>query len=92
MKKSYIYAGITILLWSTMSPIVKTLIGGIPNFEALAAGSCFAFLFLFARNALKGNLRIMKTIPAAHYAVMAGMGFVGIFTYSSLYYYGLDNL
>ena len=92
MKKSYIYAGITILIWSSMAPVVKTLIGAIPNLEALAAGSFFAALFLFARNVLKGNLRVMKTIPAGHYAVMAGMGFVGIFSYSFLYYFGLDNL
>lgn len=36
MKKNYIYAVTTVLIWSTMAAVVKKLLFDIPNLEALS--------------------------------------------------------
>ncbi|MGN0728950.1 DMT family transporter [Treponema sp.] len=92
MKKNYIYAAVTVLIWSTMAAIVKKMLYDIPNLEALAVSSVFAFLFLLAVNLKNGAIKKMKKYSAKDYAVMSGLGFLGLFLYSALYYYGLSQL
>lgn len=50
MKKSYLYAGITVLIWATLATVVKIVLSDIPNFEVLAISSVFAFVFLLIVN------------------------------------------
>ena len=92
MKKSYIYALITVLIWATMAAAVKSLLNGIPNFQTLSVSSAFAFLFLLLVNIANGTIKEMKHYRAKDYLTMAGLGFLGLFMYSSLYYYGLSQL
>lgn len=92
MKKNYIYAIVTVLIWSTMAAVVKKVLNDIPNLQALSVSSFFAFLFLFVINLKNKSVREMRKYSAKDYAIMSGLGFVGLFLYSSLYYYGLAEL
>lgn len=92
MKKSYLYAIITVLIWSTMAAAVKVMLNDIPNLQALAVSGFFAFLFLVLVNAKGGRLKNLKNYSLKQYGIMAGLGFIGLFVYSALYYYGLAEL
>ena len=92
MRRNYIYAMITILIWSTTATIVKKLLFDIPNLEALSISSIFAFLFLLCTNLKCGMIRTMKNYSIKEYSIMSGLGFIGLFLYSALYYYGLSQL
>jgi drug/metabolite transporter (DMT)-like permease len=92
MKKSYLYAVVTVLIWSTTAAIVKKMLYDIPNLEALSVSSFFAFLFLLIVNLKNGTVKEMRRYSVKDYAVMCGLGFIGLFVYSALYYYGLAQL
>ena len=91
-KTQYIYAVITVLIWSTMAAIVKSLLSDIPNLEALSVSSVFAFVFLLIVNIRGGMLKTMRMYSMKDYGVMCALGFIGLFLYSALYYYGLSQL
>ncbi|MBR5311861.1 MAG: DMT family transporter [Clostridia bacterium] len=92
MKKNYIYAVTAVLIWSTTAAMVKKMLYDIPNLEALAVSSFFAFLFLLIVNLKNGTVKEMRRYSVKDYAVMSGLGFIGLFLYSALYYYGLAQL
>lgn len=92
MKKNYLYAIITVLIWSTMAALVKKIMFDIPNLEALSVSSWFAFLFLLLVNLKNKNIKKMKNYSLKDYGVMSGLGFLGLFLYSALYYYGIGQL
>lgn len=92
MKKNYIYAFTTIFIWSTTAAIAKLLLGNIPNLETLSISSFLAFAFLFAVNLKNGSIRKMRRYSLKDYGIISGLGFIGLFVYSALYYYGLTQL
>ena len=92
MKKNYIFALITILIWASMATMVKVLLADIPNLQALAVSGVFGFLFLLVINAKSGKLKKMKQYRLKDFGSMAGLGFLGLFLYSALYYYGIGQL
>ena len=55
MKKTYLMAGIAILLWSTMATISKVLLGDFDQYQVLCISALFAALALFVVNLLKSN-------------------------------------
>jgi len=92
VKKNCIYALLTVSIWSTMAALVKALLADIPNLEALSISSLFAAAFLLLINLKSGKIKTIKTYSAKDIAVMGGLGFLGLFVYSALYYYGLSQL
>lgn len=92
MKKNYVYALITIFIWSTMAATVKKILFDIPNLEALSISSYFAFVFLLIVNVINKTIKRMSDFSVKDYGVMSGLGFIGLFVYSALYYYGLAQL
>ena len=64
----------------------------IPSLEALSVSSVFSFLFLLLVNVKNGMIREMKHYSVKEYGIMSGLGFIGLFMYSALYYYGIANL
>lgn len=92
MKKNYIYAISTVFIWSTLATVAKLLLNDIPNLQTLAISGAFAFLFLLIVNICNGSIKLMAEYSFKQYAIMAGLGFVGLFMYSALYYYGLSQL
>lgn len=65
------------------------LLTDIPNLETLAISSIFAFVFLLIMNIITGGVRDLKKYSIKNYEIMYGLGFLGLFLYSALYYYGL---
>ena len=92
MKKNYIYAVTAVLIWSTTAAMVKKMLYDIPNLEALSISSFLAFLFLLIVNLQNGAIKEMNRYSVKDYAIMSGLGFIGLFLYSALYYYGLAQL
>ena len=92
MKKNYIYAITTVMIWATMATVVKMMLFDIPNLEALSISSIFAFLFLLLMNIKTGAIKEMRNYSLKDYGIMSGLGFIGLFVYSALYYYGLAQL
>ena len=92
MKKNYLYAIITVFLWSSMSPLVKILLGGVPNLQIISVCSYFSVLFLLLLNIKTGSIKEMKKLRAKDYLIICSLGFLGIFLYTVLYYYGLSQL
>ena len=92
MRKNYLYASVTVVLWATLATVVKLVLKDLPNFEALAVSSAFAFLFLLGLNGINGFLKQMKTFRPKDYLITAGLGFLGLFLYSALYYFGINTL
>ena len=83
---------VTVLMWSTLAPAVKLTVTEIPRLEMLSITAGLAFLFLFLYHVLRGKLSLMKTMSLRTILKMAELGFLGLFLYSALYYYGIDQL
>lgn len=92
MKKNYFYAAVTVVIWATTTVVVKIVLSNIPDMQALCVSSFLAFIFMLAVNIKTGSVKKMNRYSAKKYAVMAGLGFLGIFLYSVLYYYGIKQL
>ena len=67
MKKEYIYAMISIFLWSTTSTITKLLLKKLDSMQILLISSLFAFIFLFIVNLFKGYLKEIKKYNVKDY-------------------------
>ena len=61
MRKSYLYASVTVLIWATLATVVKIVLHDIPNFEALSISSFFAFVFLLIMNIVNGSIKELKS-------------------------------
>ncbi len=92
MKKNYIFAITTVFMWSTLAAVVKLLLSDIPNLEALAISSFISSGFLLIVNIFMGKINVMKSLRLKDIGIISGLGFVGLFVYSALYYYGLSQL
>ena len=91
-KSSVVYALISVGIWSTLSTVAKLVLADIPNLQTLAIGSAFAFLFMLALLFVTGAYRKLKNYAPRQYFAMAGLGVIGLFLYSALYYYALGVL
>lgn len=92
MKKEYIYAGISILLWSTTATVTKLLLGTLSSMQILAVSSLFAFIFLLIVNVIKGNLKELKSYTLKDYLQLSGIGILGVFLYRLFLNIGTDIL
>ena len=92
MNKSMTCGLVSVLAWATMAAATKTLVASLPNMEVLAVSAGMAFVFLLALNGVTGRLKKIKEYRLRQLAAMAGLGFLGVFLQSALYYYGLGRL
>ena len=91
-KRVYFYAVSAVVIWSTTAALVKSLLSTIPTYEALFLSSFAASLFLIGMQLVRDGGRMFRTYDIRSYAAMVGLGFLGLFLYSGLYYYGLTQL
>jgi len=92
MKKGFVYAGTTVLIWSTLAAVTKLLLADLPNLQALSVSSLFAFVFLLLLNLKNGSIKKLRSYGCKDYLIMAGLGALGLFAYNVLYFYGLSKL
>lgn len=88
----YAYAFVTVLLWSTSAASVKTLTAGLSGLCVLAYSSLTAVLVLLLLLVLRGQTRLLRRYGLREYGTLAGLGFLGMFLYSFLYYTGISRL
>ena len=88
----YFYAISAVVIWSTLAAMAKSLLTVIPTFEALFLSSLIASVFLLVQQGVRGGLRVFRAYDGRGCLAMAGLGFVGLFVYSGLYFYGLTQL
>ena len=82
----YFYAVSAVVIWSTLAATAKSLLTTIPAFGALFLSSLAGCLFLIIMQLVRGGGRVFRAYDVRGYAAMAGLGFLGIFLYSGLYY------
>jgi len=92
MKKEYIYAGISIFLWSTTVTVTKLLLGSLNSMQILAVSSFFAFIFLLILNLFKKKLSELKKYKIKDYLQITGMGALGVFLYYLFLYLGTNKM
>ena len=79
MKKQYLYAGISIFLWSTTATISKLLLASLDSMQILLVSSLFATIFLLIVNLINGNIKQLKEYKLKDYVQIAGIGILGTF-------------
>lgn len=87
MKKTYLFAGTSILLWSTLATVSKLLLGSMNSVQVLMISAAFAFVALFLYNLATGKLRVMKEYKAKDYLILVAIGLPGTLFYN-LFYFG----
>ena len=92
MKKSYIYAGVSILLWSSTATITKLLLNSLNSIQILLGRSFFAFMFLLIVNIIKDNLKHIKEYKIKDYIQIIGIGLLGTFLYNLFLYLGINRM
>ncbi len=90
--KYYVFALVTVLLWSTAATSVKSLTGSLPALCVLGYSSLFASLFLLLLLPARGQGGKLRAYGLRDYGRLAGLGFLGMFLYSALYYFGIDRM
>lgn len=92
MKKSYFFAGVSILFWSTFATISKLMLGSFNNFQVLCINSLLAAAALLVINIVTKKYKILKNYRLKDYVIMALIGLPGTFFYYVFYYAGADIL
>lgn len=92
MKKTYLYAGTTILFWSTIAVVGKMLLTTLNNVQLLWASSFFAAVSLLFINIITGNIKTLKSFKLKDYITLVLIGLPGTFFYYIFYYAGADIL
>lgn len=91
-KRVYFYAVSAVVIWSSLAAMTKHLLTALPTFQTLFLSSLIASVFLLVMHIARGGGRDFLSTHAGSHMTMAGLGFLGLFLYSSLYYYGLTQL
>lgn len=92
MKTEYVYAGLSILFWSTIAVTSKLLLGNLSSMQVLTVSSFIAFLSLFILNLVKGSLKELKKYNFKDYIKLFFTGTLGIFLYYLFLYIGIDSM
>ena len=92
MKKYYVYAGISILGWSTVATVVKLLLGSMSSMQVLWISSLFAGAFLLIVNLINGNIKKLLAYKPKDYLISALICLPGTFLYYVFYYTGTSNM
>lgn len=89
IKKEYLMAATTIFLWATLPPMSKLLLTDFPSMTLLYYSSVIASLSLIIILIVTGRIQKLKTYSVKDLFCLTGLGFLGEFLYSALYYRGL---
>lgn len=92
MKKQYLYAFISIFLWSTVATAAKLLLSDFNNFQVLFVSSLFAGLALLIFYLTPKKRKIFKTFRPKDYLMMILVGLPGMFLYYVFYFGGASGL
>ena len=91
-KKSYLFAGAAIFMWSTVSTISKLLLAEMDSYKVLCISTFFAALTMLIINLCSKKFPIMKSYRLKDYLKMALIGLPGVFLYYAFYYAGAARM
>lgn len=92
MRKEYLMAAITIFSWATLPPMTKLFLSDFPSMTLLYYSSVIASVMLLLVLLLTGEIKQIKQYSKNDLLPMAGLGFLGNFLYSALYYKALTMI
>ncbi|MBQ8090190.1 MAG: DMT family transporter [Pyramidobacter sp.] len=92
MNKQYFYALLSVVCWSTMTPVSKTLLGSLSGFEVQLWRAGTAAVSLLLIIAVRGQVRELLSLVRREGLRLAGYGFVGFFLYTTLHLFSLGVL
>ena len=92
MKKQYLYALLSVLFWSTMTPVSKTLLKSVSGFEVQLWRAGTAALSLLCIIIARGRLSALLDLLRREGLRLISYGFVGFFGYTTLHLYSLNVL
>ena len=92
MKKEYLYAAASILMWSTFATACKLLMGKFNNIQMLCVSSLLAGISLLIIALFSKNRSVYKTYKPRDYLAMILIGMPGTFFYYVFYYTGAAKL
>ena len=81
MKKTYLYAGLSIFFWSNTATVVKLLLGGLNTMQTLCISSFFTAFFLLVVNVVTGNIKKLKEYSVKDYVTIVLIGIPGTLLY-----------
>ena len=90
MKKAYIFAGISIFLWSTVAVMAKLLLNSLNNFQVLWVSAFFSGVALIVYTIYSGTIREIKAYTFKDYIISALIAFPGTCLYYVFFYAGSD--
>ena len=88
MKKTYMLAGTSIFLWSTVAVISKLLLNSYNNMQVLWVSVFFAGVALLVYNIATANIKKLKQYKAKDYVVSVLIGLPSTFFYYVFFYAG----
>jgi drug/metabolite transporter (DMT)-like permease len=80
-KRAYLYASVTILLWSTMASAFKLALGYLDYFQLLFFASVSSCLVLFLLLVIQGKLSLLRTTTSKDILRSALLGLLNPFLY-----------
>ena len=92
MKKTYFYAGISILLWSSLATVSKLLLGTMNSYKVLCISAFFAAVTLLIVNLFTKRLSVLKAYKLKDYVTIILIGLPGTFFYYVFLYLGTDRM
>lgn len=92
MKKTYLYAGISILLWSSLATVSKLLLGTMNSYKVLCISAFFAAVTLLIVNIFTKRLCVLKSYKLKDYITIILIGLPGTFFYYVFLYLGTDRM
>jgi len=92
MKKIYLLVAVAIIGWSTLTPVTALLVADLPNMQVLFIVSAIAFVSALLLNCKRENWQILRNYKLKDIVAQAGLGFLGLFLYTTLYNFGLTQL
>ncbi|MBQ2704898.1 MAG: DMT family transporter [Clostridia bacterium] len=92
MKKTYFYAGVSILLWSSLATVSKLLLGTMNSYKVLCISAFFAAVALLIVNLFTKRLSVLKAYKLKDYLTIILIGLPGTFFYYVFLYLGTDRM
>jgi len=92
MKRTYVYAGIAIFIWSTLATVSKLLLGSMSSYQVLMWSSLFAALALLVVNVINGNIKFLQGYRVKDYLLTLFICLPGTFIYYIFLYLGTARM
>ena len=92
MKKTYLYAGVSILFWSTTATVSKLLLNTLNSYQVLMFNAFFASLALLIVNIFTGKIKLLKNYKLKDYVTILLICSPGTFFYYIFLYSGTAKM